>query len=45
MLMRQACAKFQSQIFDENEDIQISKVVRWHVCQVCICILLENHMT
>ena len=34
MLKRQACAKFQSQIFDESEDIQILKVVRWHFCQV-----------
>ena len=34
MLKRQACAKFQSQIFDESEVIQILKVVRWHFCQV-----------
>ena len=36
MLKRQACAKFQSQIFDESEVIQILKVVRWHFCQVYI---------
>ena len=36
MLKRQACAKFQSQIFDENEVIQILKVVHWHFCQVYI---------
>ena len=34
MLKRQACAKFQSQIFDESEVIQIFKVVRCQVCQV-----------
>ena len=34
MLKGQACAKFQSQIFDESEVIQIVKVVRWHFCQV-----------
>ena len=34
MLTRQACAKFQRQIFDESEVIQILKVVRWHFCQV-----------
>ena len=34
MLKRQACAKFQSQIFDDSEVIQILKVVRWHFCQV-----------
>ena len=37
MLKRQACAKFQSQIFDESEVIQILKVVRWHFCQVYTC--------
>ena len=37
MLKRQACAKFQSQIFDEREVIQIIKVVRWHFCQVYKC--------
>ena len=36
MLKRQACAKFQSQIFDESEVIQILKVVRWHFCQVYV---------
>ena len=36
MLKRQACAKFQSQILDESEVIQILKVVRWHFCQVYI---------
>ena len=39
MLKRQACAKFQSQIFDESEDIQILKVVRWHFCQVYASLL------
>ena len=34
MLKKQACAKFQSQIFDESEVIQVLKVVRWHFCQV-----------
>ena len=34
MLKRQACAKFQSQIFDKSEVIQILKVMRWHFCQV-----------
>ena len=34
MLKRQARAKFQSQILDESEVIQILKVVRWHFCQV-----------
>ena len=34
MLKRQACAKFQSKIYDESEVIQILKVVRWHFCQV-----------
>ena len=33
MLNGQACAKFQSQIVDESEVIQILKVVRWHFCQ------------
>ena len=36
MLKRQACAKFQSQIFDESEVIQILKVVRWLFCQVYV---------
>ena len=36
MLKRQACAKFQSPIFDESEVFQISKVVLWHFCQVYI---------
>ena len=38
MLKRQACAKFQSQIFDESEVIQFLKVVRWHFCQVYVCL-------
>ena len=44
MLKRQACAKFQSQIFDEREVIQIIKVVRWHFCQVCISISCTLYM-
>ena len=42
MLKRQACAKFQSQIFDEKEVIQILKVVRWHFAK---CILRHNLTT
>ena len=34
MLNRKACAKFQSQIFDESEVIQILKEVHWHFCKV-----------
>ena len=41
MLKRQACAKFQSQIFDEREVIQIIKVVRWHFCQVYVIFMFE----
>ena len=40
MLKRQACAKFQSQIFDESEVIQILKVVRWHFCQVYVVVVV-----
>ena len=43
MLKRQACANFQSQIFDDSEVIQILKVVRWHFCQVYI--FFENVST
>ena len=34
MLNRQACVKFQSQIFNVSEVIQILSVVRWYFCQV-----------
>ena len=51
MLKRQESAKFQSQIFDEREVIQILKVVHWHFCQVYIrcknysftCCLVSEH--
>ena len=45
MLKRQACAKFQSQIFDESEVIQILKIVRWHFCQVAYGIKLFTKFT
>ena len=44
MLKRQACAKFQSQIFDESEVIQILKVVRWHFCQVYKVPNIDPHL-
>ena len=44
MLKRQACAKFQGQIFDESEVIQILKEVRWHFCQVYVCFRFSKVM-
>ena len=44
MLKTQACATFQSQIFDESEVITILKVVRWHFCQVYVGVLYKKEL-